>query len=201
VPDYDVDFLVDRLMEEEDDKYRPSPLESREQYLSRRRSAIENELDKTFSRALSGYSLIIQVLAEDPERDLEPFKVNTSAAENWDPEGPIILHELFGWSFNTVNVFYGVATEIFNKGQYEDALDALVFITTVCPRVADYWTALAITYETLGRNEEAEDAYVLALWTDPNNTFTRQAAIDFHNRLGRQTEAQALMEQKKESEI
>ncbi len=190
--DLDVGFLVDRLMADEEERYRPSPAETLQQFLRRRRRALEGELSRTLNQALDGYALVMNVLAEDPKRDLTPYLVNTSSLSELDPDAPIILHEVFGWSDEVMATFYEAANEIYRKGHHEDTIDALTFVTSMSPHVAEYWTALAIAHEAAGHKDQAADTHRLAVFVDPSSSAAVSAALAFYRQQGWNEEADAL---------
>ena len=70
---------------------------------------------------------------------------------------------------STTAASYADAKALVDAGKYDDALPALVTITTDDPQNADAWNLLGFTHRMLGHNDESAQAYLVVLDINPNH--------------------------------
>ena len=79
------------------------------------------------------------------------------------------LQEILGYSIETMDKFYEAAHSLFQKQQYEEAADAFVFLTTLNPKVHNYWLGLGMSEQLIEEYDAALMAYGMAILTNMEN--------------------------------
>lgn len=74
--------------------------------------------------------------------------------------------EILEFSNETMSKFYGAAYEIFEKQQYEAAVDAFLFLSALNPLNPQYWLGLGMSTQLCHDYESAIDAYEQAALAD-----------------------------------
>jgi tetratricopeptide (TPR) repeat protein len=77
--------------------------------------------------------------------------------------------ELLGISYDTLTHFYTTLTTLFQQQEYVKVRDGFHFMTFLCPKTAEYWSALGLTETQLQKYDKAEEAYLEALELDPSS--------------------------------
>ncbi len=76
------------------------------------------------------------------------------------------FQEIFGFNVVSMEKFYQAACRLFEQQQYEEASDAFLFLTTLNPRVHNYWLGLGMSEQLNGEHDAALIAYNVAISTD-----------------------------------
>jgi type III secretion system low calcium response chaperone LcrH/SycD len=72
------------------------------------------------------------------------------------------IQEILEFSEETMNKFYGAALSIFEKKEYQKAVQAFSFLAGVNPYHYDYWLGLGASIQHCHDYEAAIDAYEMA---------------------------------------
>lgn len=102
-----------------------------------------------------------------PKEILEKLK-NPEYLPNQLAEGKS-FQEILGFNSQTMDKFYGAAHNLFQQQKYEEAADAFVFLTTLNPRVHNYWLGLGMSHQLNQEYDNALLAYSMATLTDAEN--------------------------------
>lgn len=79
------------------------------------------------------------------------------------------MQEIIGFTSETMDKFYSAAYQLFQRQQYEESADAFVFLTTLNPRVHNYWLGLGMSEQLNEEYHSALIAYSMAVLTDNAN--------------------------------
>ncbi len=157
-----INRLVEHQVKQEEANYTPSPIETREAFIARRKLALSQALTGTFQEAMSGYSCLWDSLSQDSNRDMSLYRFDLDRLNSVDVQKPLILYELFGWNEDVLGTFYLQACRLYSQERYKDALDAFTFLSVVSPLAADLYSALAICFTACNKKAEAHEAQELA---------------------------------------
>lgn len=108
---------------------------------------------------------------------LDEFQISKEALEKLkDPlhikkqvDAGKTFQEILGYSIQTMDKFYEAAYSLFQKQQYEEAADAFVFLTTLNPKVHNYWLGLGMSEQLNEEYDAALMAYSMAIVTNAEN--------------------------------
>ena len=131
-----------------------------------------------------GWSFFVEYLeAEDPnflegllpdlQSNPKTFDFLEAAAE--DPENhseDVFLQELFGWEDTVLHRFYAIASDAFEREDFEASASAFSFLVTINPGHQEFWLGLGLSRMNMNENyEEALDALFMAVALDIHNPF------------------------------
>jgi type III secretion system low calcium response chaperone LcrH/SycD len=72
--------------------------------------------------------------------------------------------QILGVSTESMQEFYEAAYHLFNKGRFEDAGNAFLFLVTLDPHNFEYWLGLGASAQMMDHIDEAIDAYEMAAY-------------------------------------
>lgn len=104
-----------------------------------------------------------QISKEALEKMKDPLHVKKQVEEGKT------FQEILGYSIETMERFYEAAHSLFQKQQYEEAADAFVFLTTLNPKVHNYWLGLGMSEHMIEEYDSALMAYGMAIITNVEN--------------------------------
>lgn len=95
----------------------------------------------------------------------------------------ILLQEMLGLSDETLIHIYALGRDLFQKGQFEDALALFSFLTTIAPHVSNYWILEGACFQNSNLHEEALAAFNTAKFLNPHNPIPIAYAIESYHQL------------------
>jgi type III secretion system low calcium response chaperone LcrH/SycD len=82
------------------------------------------------------------------------------------------FQEILGYTPESMEKFYKVAHNLYQKQDYQRAADSFVFLTTLNPYVHNYWLGLGMSEQLCNNFQGALLAYAMAILTDIENPIT-----------------------------
>jgi len=122
---------------------------------------------------------------------LEEFRIPKETLEKF--KDPLFLQkqvqagksfqEILGYTHATMDKFYHAAYNLFQQQRYEEASDAFVFLTTLNPRVHNYWLGLGMSEQLNQEFDTALMAYSMATLTDETSPVPHYHSAACYNEL------------------
>lgn len=167
----DIDSLVlDPIADSILSLERQGPLESPEQH----RNRIKVDLRKNFRRFQDSFIRVGQLLSQSGFEaknltvgQIQAFmdKIDHYAQEIVETGSTI--REQLPISEEDITGIYEIANQFYSTQKYDEARDLFLFLTTVDPFDAVFWTGFAMTEQMAGHFEIATQLYAIALEVNP----------------------------------
>lgn len=109
-------------------------------------------------------------------------------------EKGLSFQEILGFSAQTMVKFYGAAYTLFQQHKYREAADAFVFLTTLNPRVHEYWLGLGMAEQFNQEYETALTAYSMAAITHAENPWPHYHSATCYQKLSDPANARYALE-------
>ena len=94
------------------------------------------------------------------------------------------FQDIIGYSADTMQLFYDAAYNWFQEGNYEQAADAFVFLTTLNPFVHNYWLGLGMSEHRSSNFEGALTSYGMAILIDEKSAVSHYHLATCHYEIG-----------------
>lgn len=82
---------------------------------------------------------------------------------------PKMLEQREHFSEDVMLAFYQMGVRLYQNAQYEEGINAFIFLTHLSPEIQSFWTALGLCYEKNLEFVEAINCYEKAIHTDPTD--------------------------------
>jgi tetratricopeptide (TPR) repeat protein len=170
-----INDYLDAAVELEKDDYN-SDIEPFQAYASRLRSQLAAGLLQFQQNYAHGYRVLVdEVHKIYPEKDISHLKANASNLQLFDDPAASLsffaegkaLHELLGFTGESMVEFYEAACHLFEEHRYQDAVVGFFFLVTIAPEVAEYWLDLGYAYAQQDQYQAAIECYVCAMKLEP----------------------------------
>lgn len=134
--------------------------------------------------------------------EMEEFRIPKEAVERLkDPtalnqmlgEGKT-FQEILGYSDDVIDKFYETARRLFEEQRYDEASEAFIFLTTLCPYTYNYWLGLGMSEQLNNEPSSALVAYGMAILTDPHPPISHYHSASCYKTIGDSQAAAASLE-------
>lgn len=166
-----INSYADAVIEEEKEKFQPG-IESFKVHADRLRDQVRTSMLRYQQNFQKGVEAIYNWL--DARKIARPVidEKNLVTIQSLDEfqqqvnEGKY-LHEIFGFSEDTLKTFYQAAYQMAQDKDFAKARDAFFFLVYIAPYVCDFWVGLAISATQLKEYDTVRDATLHALALNP----------------------------------
>lgn len=106
-------------------------------------------------------------IKEELDNSSSHFSHFMETKANEEAERPILIQEMLGLSDETLMHIYALGQDLVEKGQFQDALALLTFLTLLAPHVPSFWILEGVCFKNLNLHEEATAALSAAKFLNP----------------------------------
>lgn len=94
------------------------------------------------------------------------------------------FQEIIGYEDATMEKFYAAAYRLFERGEFRQAADAFIFLTTLNPYTHKYWLGLGMAEQSTEEFEAALVAYAMAVMIQVSNPIPHFHSATCYYRMG-----------------
>lgn len=167
----------------------PSDFKSIEACEAEARQEIDETLDNYVRGLVRGVDLFIENgLPIEREHLMEVLNKSAMAPDPTNTENP------FSINAEDAEFLEKIAKRVFEAGNFEDASFLFKFIVQIFPVYSPAWVSLAHCAQRQGKQDEAEEIFLMSIDLLPKDYYLRMYAAEFYIKTNQVPKAKALIE-------